>query len=70
MKTNKALKSVITKGCKASLSSFTDACIKTIESPPTIIKAMARINKARFLFVTHQSYFDIVFVKSLTKKRE
>jgi hypothetical protein len=57
MKTRKALKSVMTKGCKASLSNFTEACIKTIESPPTIIKKMARISKARLLSLTHQAFY-------------
>ena len=45
--TNDALKRVITKGCKEALRTFTDACIRTIESPPIIIKRIALINKAR-----------------------
>ena len=39
--TRDALKNVITNGCRLSLSSLTDACIKVIEIPPIIIKDIA-----------------------------
>ena len=66
--TRSALKRVITKGCKESLRTFTDACINTIEKPPTIINRMARINKTRLLSINYSPFCRFFLVIKKNRK--